>query len=66
MAQKILRLRDVIERTGLSRSTVYLKASRPDDDFPAPFKIGLRASGWLAEDIDSWIERRARSSGHAA
>lgn len=59
MAQKILRLRDVVERTGLSRSSIYLKASQ--GQFPSPFKLGVgaRASGWLEAQVDDWIAEQA-------
>lgn len=64
MAQKILRLRDVVERTGLSRSSIYLKASQ--GQFPSPFKLGAgaRASGWLESQVDRWIAEQATASRH--
>lgn len=52
----ILRLDDVMTRTGLSRSFIY--AMIANGDFPAPIKLGPRASGWLAHEIDAWIESR--------
>jgi len=56
MSIKILRLPDVITRTGLSRSTIYLQIS--DNRFPRPVSLGARAVGWLESDIDRWIETR--------
>ena len=55
MAEQILRCRKVIERTGLSRSSLYEKMQR--GDFPKPRKLGLRAVGWRVSDIESWLER---------
>lgn len=49
----ILRLKQVQIRTGLSKSTIYLKASRAE--FPAPISLGARAVGWLESDINQWI-----------
>ena len=45
MAHKILRLPDVIDRVGFSRSTIYAFVS--GGYFPPPIKIGPRAVGWL-------------------
>jgi prophage regulatory protein len=51
--QKILRLKDVIERTGLARSTIYLYISR--GQFPRPVNIGHRAVGWLEAEVEQWL-----------
>lgn len=51
--QAILRLPAVKQRTGLSRSTIYLKIS--NDEFPSPVPLGSRAVGWDEEEISSWI-----------
>lgn len=56
MNQTILRLPDVKARTGLSRSTLYLKIS--EGTFPAPRRLGIRAVGWNSDDIDRWISER--------
>ena len=53
MAHKILRLPDVIDRVGFSRSTIYDFVSK--GRFPVPVRIGVRAVGWLNSDIDAWI-----------
>lgn len=60
MSKQILRLPDVLERTGLSRSAVYAYAAR--GDFPRPIKLGPRSSGWVAADIDTWIEQRIKAA----
>ena len=56
MATKILRLPDVQARTGLSRSTIYLRIS--NQKFPKPIALGGRAVGWLESEIESWIEEQ--------
>jgi prophage regulatory protein len=66
--RKILRLKQVIERTGLSRSTIYdrmdPKSSRYDQTFPTPIKLNANATnstgavGWLESSLDQWIEQR--------
>ena len=53
---RFLRRRSVEDRTGLSRSTIYLFIQ--DGTFPRPVRIGGRAVAWLESDIDAWIEAR--------
>ena len=50
MATAILRLPDVRYRTGLSRSTIYLRISQ--GFFPAPISLGGRTVGWPDYEID--------------
>ena len=52
----ILRLPSVVQRTGLSRSTLYAKIA--SGDFPASIQLSQRAVGWPAEEIDQWIAAR--------
>lgn len=60
MATAILRLPAVKARTGLSRSTIYLRAS--GGQFPKPIKLGPRAVGWLESDVDDWLSRQIERS----
>ncbi len=60
MVNAILRLPAVIARTGLSRSTIYLRIS--NDDFPAPISLGGRAVGWVESDIDDWLAEKIEAS----
>lgn len=54
MTYKILRLPNVKERTGLSRSSIY--AYIAGGTFPQPIKLGgLRAVGWLENEIEEWL-----------
>ena len=63
---RILRLRQVILRVGLSRSTIYdrinPKSPRYDDSFPKPIKIGASAIGWIEASIIEWIESKIAQS----
>lgn len=56
----LIRLPEVKRRTGLSRSTIYAKKDKNspsfDPNFPAPVKIGPRASAWPEDAILAWIE----------
>ena len=55
MVSKILRLRSIIELTGLSRSTIYLQISQ--GNFPRQVSLGARAVGWRESDIQAWLDR---------
>lgn len=52
-ALELRRRKQVEAQTGLSRSTLYdyIREGR----FPAPVRIGTRAVGWLASEVDAWI-----------
>ncbi len=56
MATSVLRLPNVVARTGLSRSTIYLHMKR--NAFPKCIALGPRAVGWLESDIEDWINER--------
>jgi len=60
MATAILRLPSVKARTGLSRSTIYLRIS--EDSFPRPISLGGRAVGWIESEIDEWLEQQIEAS----
>ena len=57
--ERIVRLKTVIARTGLSRSTIYRKIV--EGTFPPQIKISVNGSGWHESDIN-----RCRSSRMAS
>lgn len=59
MAHRVLRLPAVKTRTGLSRSTIYLRIS--EGIFPRPIQLGVRAVGWLEAEIEDWLEGQIKS-----
>ena len=60
MPAKILRLPNVLDRTGLSRSTVYLRVT--EGRFPRPVSLGARAVGWIETEVEEWISRQIEVS----
>jgi prophage regulatory protein len=52
---RVLRLRDVIEMTGLARSTLYKYVDA--GTFPKPVPLGGRSVGWVESEIQEWIEQ---------
>jgi len=63
---KILRLKQVIDLTGLSRSTIYdllnAKSTRHDSTFPKSIKLTECSVGWVEREVHEWIESRVAKS----
>jgi prophage regulatory protein len=53
---RFLRRKEVENKTGLSRSTIY--ANMTKGSFPLSVKIGDRAVAWRESDIDEWMLSR--------
>ena len=51
--ERIIRLKTVLDRTGLSRSTVYRKIA--EGTFPSQVKISVHGAGWHESAINRWI-----------
>ena len=64
MVTTILRLPIVKARTGLSRSTIYLRVA--EGSFPAPVSLGGRAVGWIEAEGNDWLAKRIEASRKAA
>ena len=58
---QLLRLPEVKERTGLSRSVIYEYIA--DGRFPRPVRITPRAVAWVDEEVDAWIRERVEERG---
>ncbi|WP_447838492.1 helix-turn-helix transcriptional regulator [Aeromonas salmonicida] len=60
---KVLRIKDLIGKVGMARSTIYdrlnPKSPRYDSSFPKPIKLGLSAIGWLEHEVDTWIKTQS-------
>lgn len=51
--ERIIRLKTVLDRTGLSRSTIYRKIA--EGTFPSQVKISVHGAGWRESAINRWI-----------
>lgn len=51
---KLLRIRDVVERTGMSRATIYRKMN--ENTFPKAHQVGTKAVRWKDSEIEDWIQ----------
>jgi prophage regulatory protein len=58
--QRILRLREVCALTGLGRSFIY--QLQADGRFPQRIKLGARAVGWVADEVQKWLSDRIAES----
>lgn len=63
-SDRIIRLKTVLARTGLSRSTLYRKIA--EGTFPAQIKISVHGAGWRESSVNIWIADPATyREGHA-
>ena len=62
MRQSILRIKEVMHRTGLPRSTLYREIHKKQ--FPGPVKLtNGRSVGWQESAVSEWIESREKKDG---
>lgn len=63
---RILRIRAVMDKIGVSRSTIYdwlnPNSKRYDLTFPKQRKLGKQSIGWMEADIDEWLLQRKVSN----
>ncbi|HFS4633584.1 TPA: helix-turn-helix transcriptional regulator [Escherichia coli] len=64
MSNNLLRLSDVMRRTGYSRAWIYrlINLGR----FPKPVKIGSRSVAFIESEVDEWINQRIDASRNNA
>ncbi|ASG04982.1 DNA-binding protein [Vibrio anguillarum] len=53
---RFLKLKEVMEKTTLSRSAIYRKMN--DGEFPESVSLGERAIAWVESEVDEWMEER--------
>ena len=51
---KYIRLQDVMRKTGIAKSTIWLWVK--EDKFPKPIKLSARITVWDESEIENWIE----------
>ncbi len=55
---KLLKIREVVKITGLSKSSIYDQMSR--DEFPRPISLGPKSVAWLESEVLEWITNRIK------
>ncbi|WP_186023165.1 helix-turn-helix transcriptional regulator [Burkholderia gladioli] len=58
--RRIIRVKELVERIGLSRSTVYMLIAT-DPSFPKKIKLTERTTGFDSVAVDAWIASRAQA-----
>jgi len=70
MSKRIIRLKEVIDKTSLSSATIYRKMDSKSDlhdpEFPQKVSLGGRAVGWVESEVDEWIERQISNARQSA
>lgn len=51
---RIIRMKTVLARTGLSRTTLYRKMG--EGTFPRQVKISVHGAGWRESAVNRWID----------
>ena len=64
MTVHILKLNEVKKTTSLSGSSIYRLIK--EDQFPKQVKLSERSSGWVASEIEQWLEDRIAASRNEA
>jgi len=56
VVMKLIKLRDVMNTTGLGRSTIYKYIA--NGNFPKPVSLGVKAVAWVESEVQEWIIER--------
>ena len=54
--ERFLRMREVVQRTGMSRGTIYNKIHA--GTFPKQIPIGANLVVWLESDVQKWMQEQ--------
>ncbi len=53
---RLIKLKQVMECTGLARSTVYKFMA--EGQFPKPVKLGVRMVAWVETEVHAWVNEK--------
>lgn len=53
---RLIKLREVMNSTGLARSTIYKYIK--DGSFPESVNLGVRSVAWVEDEVQDWILER--------
>ncbi|MCP9926392.1 AlpA family transcriptional regulator [Cyanobium sp. CH-040] len=56
---KFIRLKQVIEKTTLSKSEIYRLVST--NEFPSQVSLGGRSVAWVYDEVDNWCNQKINS-----
>jgi len=61
---RLIRLKAVVDDTGMSRSSIYALGS--EGSFPKPVPLGGGISAWVNDEVQEWITSRINMRGSKA
>ena len=61
---QLLRLRQLMVRMCVSRSTVYRLIS--EKNFPKPIQLGASSVAWVSLEVDNWVQRQIEHRNNKA
>ncbi|SBT11947.1 AlpA family transcriptional regulator [Vibrio celticus] len=63
-SSRLLRLKEVIQVTGISRSSLYKYLN--EGQFPPPISLGARSVAWIDHEIQAWITTKMKQRSNKA
>lgn len=57
---KIIRLKTVCEKTGLSRSAIYALVRKKS--FPKQIGLNPKTVGWIEDEVNAWLAAKVNAS----
>ena len=60
--QNLIRISKVEAATGYKKSTLYRLIQRGEFPSPISLSIGGRASAWVEDEINAWVQERIAAS----
>lgn len=57
--KKIMRISEVVELCGISRSSIYRLGAK--GLFPRQIKLSTNSSGWLASEVEAWLDSKIQA-----
>lgn len=58
-SKRVMRIQEVIELTGTSRSTVYRWVG--EGKFVKPIKLSATSIGFLASEVEAWLDSKIQA-----
>ncbi|MEM9629475.1 MAG: AlpA family transcriptional regulator [Pseudomonadota bacterium] len=55
-SRRLIRIDEVLRRTGLGRTSIYNRIAT--GEFPRQIPLGPHASAWVESEVDEWINKR--------
>lgn len=61
-ASSFISVKDAPQHLGIGKNTIS-RLYESDPQFPRKIRLSYRVVGWRAEDLDRWLEQRAKQAG---